>query len=123
MVDAMQDQLALDKTTVVTTFASRMDAEVAREYLAGMEIEAFVSADDAGGMHPQLQQLHGVKLVVMDTQAEKAYALLHDAKLLADDAPEEIEQNGDGMPGNLDMIILVAFLLVMLIVSFLVALA
>lgn len=119
----MQDQLASDKTIVVSTFPSRMDAEVAREYLADMDIEAFVSADDAGGMHPQLQQLHGVKLVVMDAQAENAYALLSEARLLADDPQEDSEPHVESKPAKLDMIILIAFLLVMLIVSFLVVLA
>ncbi len=123
MVRAMQDQLASDKTIVVTTFPSRMDAEVAREYLADMDIEAYVSADDAGGMHPQLQQVHGVKLVVMDSQAENAYALLHEAKLLSDDVAEESDTEGGGVRSKVDMIMLIAFLLVMLIVSFIVVLA
>ncbi len=123
MVRAMQDQLASDKTIVVTTFPSRMDAEVAREYLADMDIEAYVSADDAGGMHPQLQQVHGVNLVVMDSQAENAYALLHEAKLLSDDVVEESETEGGGVRSKVDMIMLIAFLLVMLIVSFIVVLA
>ena len=119
----MQDQLASDKTVVVATFTSRMDAEVAREYLNDLNIEAFVSADDAGGMHPQLQQVHGVKLVVLDSSAETAFAHLQQAQLLTEpDVEPEAFSNG-GIRSKLDMILLVAFLLVMLIVSFIITLA
>ncbi|MEM8484103.1 MAG: hypothetical protein AAF564_01080 [Bacteroidota bacterium] len=121
----MQDQLALDKTVVVSTFLSRMEAEVAREYLADMNVEAFVSADDAGGMHPQLQQVHGVKLMVLDSQAESAYALLQEANLLTEPDGQftEEEMISGGWRSKLDMILLVAFLLVMLIISFIITLA
>ncbi len=119
----MQDQLASDKTVVVATFTSRMDAEVAREYLEDLNIEAFISADDAGGMHPQLQQVHGVKLIALDSNAETAYAHLQQAHLLTEPDVEPKVIASGGLPARMDMILLVAFVLVMLIVSFIVSMA
>lgn len=70
-------------------YSTRRDAEVAREYLQRENIEAFVQADDAGGMHPQMQRPHGVKLVGMSSAAQDAYEVLDEAGLL----PQPVEES------------------------------
>jgi hypothetical protein len=71
-----------EETTILATYPTRRDAEMARDYLADADIRAFVSSDDAGGMHPQMQRPHGVKLVGMSGTAQQARSLLEDANLL-----------------------------------------
>lgn len=104
----MTDDVRTEETTIVATYTTRRDAEMAQERLDEAGIQAFISADDAGGMHPQLQRPHGVKLVVLGREAEFAHSTLEDAGLLpagregssadeemsADDAltPEEPEE-------------------------------
>jgi hypothetical protein len=80
------DPQANDKTTIVAMYGTRRDAEMARDQLDDEGIRALITADDAGGMHPQLQPARGVKLRVLEHQAEAAHAALADAGLLPDDA-------------------------------------
>ena len=77
-----------EESTVFAIYSTRRDAEVAKEYLRDANIEAFVQADDAGGMHPQMQRPHGVKLVGMSSAAQDAYEALNEADLL----PETVEE-------------------------------
>jgi len=92
-----------DRTTVFAIYSTRRDAEVAKEYLREADIEAFVQADDAGGMHPQMQRPHGVKLVGMSGAAQDAYEALDAADLL----PQPVEQpdgpDEAGDPADLTM--------------------
>ena len=64
-----------ERTTVFAIYSTHRDAERAREYLDDADIEAFVQADDTGGggMHPQMQHSHGVKLVGMRSAAQDAH--------------------------------------------------
>jgi len=78
----MMDSQADDKTTIVAMYGTRRDAEMARDQLDDEGIRALITADDAGGMHPQLQSARGVKLRVLEHQAEAAHAALADAGLL-----------------------------------------
>lgn len=78
----MDHDLSSQETAVIATFSSRRDAEIAQEYLKDEGISAFFSADDAGGMHPELQRSQGVDLLVLDGAAERAHALLEEADLL-----------------------------------------
>lgn len=71
------------KTTVIATFSHRHDAEIASDRLQRADIRSFISADDAGGMHPHLQQTHGVKLLVLDRSARKARSILEVEDLLS----------------------------------------
>ena len=80
--NAMPNARNTEETTVLATYSARRTAEMARDYLADADIRAFVSADDAGGMHPQMQRPHGVKLVVLRGAAEQARSRLDDADLL-----------------------------------------
>ncbi len=81
----MPDSVDAEETTIVATYSARRNADVARDYLADADIRSFVSTDDAGGMHPQLQRPHGVKLVGMRDTAQRARALLDEAGLLPPD--------------------------------------
>lgn len=71
-----------ERTTVIATYSTRRDAEVASDYLDDADIRTFVSTDDAGGMHPQMQRPHGVKLVGLEGTAQQAYDRLQEADLL-----------------------------------------
>lgn len=77
-----------EETTVFATYSARRHAEMARDYLADADIQAFVSSDDAGGMHPQMQRPHGVKLVGMRDAAQRARSLLNNADLLPEDGDQ-----------------------------------
>jgi len=52
---------------------------MAQQILDRSEIKSFISADDAGGMEPQLQRSMGVRLVVNRTDAERALEILSTA--------------------------------------------
>ena len=76
-----------EETAVFAIYSTRRDAEVAQEYLQDADIETFVRVDDAGGMYPQMQRPHGVKLVGMSSAAQDAYEVLDEADLL----PQTVE--------------------------------
>jgi hypothetical protein len=69
---------------VVATFVYRHQAEQAVVYLNGEHIPAFVRADDAGGLHPGLGFSRAARVVVADTDAERAVEVLRDAGILDD---------------------------------------
>jgi hypothetical protein len=97
----MSNGRSSEETTVFAIYSTRRDAEVAQEYLRDADIEAFVRADDAGGMYPQMQRPHGVKLVGMSSAAQDAYEALDEADLLPQPV-EEGEKDGTGS-GDLTM--------------------
>lgn len=70
------------RSTIIATYSTRRDADVAHDYLDDADIETFVSSDDAGGMHPQMQRPNGVKLVGMSETAQRARRILDEADLL-----------------------------------------
>lgn len=84
-----------EETTVIATYSTRRDAELALDRLENENIRGFVTADDAGAMHPELQRPQGVKLVVLRDAAAKAHEALEDAGLLppmrSEDAGQEAE--------------------------------
>ncbi len=78
-----QDESAQQQSTVVASYSARHDAEIARDYLDEAGISAFMRVDDAGGMHPELQRVHGVHLVVLgDEAAREAHKALQEAGML-----------------------------------------
>lgn len=114
-----------DETTIIATFSTRRDAEVARDYLADADLETFVRADDAGGMHPELQRSQGVELVGMTGSATEARTALDEAGLLpAFDTgnprqPEEDERSARGfLPfttrGSIPLFFLIVVVLIFL---------
>ena len=85
----MTNDLAAEETTIVATYTTRRDAEMAQSRLEDEGIRTFITADDAGGMHPQLQRPHGVKLVVLDRAAQYAHEVLAEAGLLPQTREED----------------------------------
>jgi hypothetical protein len=71
----------MSKTLCIQTFATRHEAEFARSLLESQGIKAMVSADDGGGMRPDLALTSGgVKLYVLEENAARAEELLQKAK-------------------------------------------
>ncbi len=72
----------------VGRFASRAEAEMARQLLDDAGIPARIRTDDAGAMHPELGQvgaMHGITLVVFEEdRAEAQEFLVHPADVPAD---------------------------------------
>lgn len=63
----------------IERFTSRTDAEMARSVLEANGIAAYVSGDDAGGLHPELPYgIGGTAVVVPDERYAEAVALLDD---------------------------------------------
>ncbi len=85
----MTHDLSTEKTTVVAIFSNRGDAELAQGFLGEQDIEVFISADDLGGMYPNLQQTHGVKLIGHVKDAPEVQKRLEEAGLLL---PEEVTE-------------------------------
>ncbi len=68
----------MSETVVLRSYAHEMEAEIARAVLASEGILAVVQRDDAGGMVPSLQFLHGARLVVHRSDAERAEEVLRE---------------------------------------------
>ncbi len=64
------------RLVAVGDFPNRIDAEIAQGALEAAGIESMVSADDAGGMRPNLW-LSGVRLLVRESDAADARELLN----------------------------------------------
>ena len=65
-----------DELVNIRTFSNVMDASMAQQILEQSDISSFVSADDAGGMAPQLQLSMGVRLIVNRADADRALEIL-----------------------------------------------
>jgi hypothetical protein len=67
---------------VVRTFQNKIEAEIAQGALEAAEIDSIVSADDAGGMRPELNMSRwgGVRLLVRAEDAEEAGKILDESK-------------------------------------------
>jgi hypothetical protein len=70
---------------VVAVFVYRHQAEHAVGYLSREGVPAFVQADDAGGLHPGLGFSRSARVIVADTDADRAREVLQDAGLLTAD--------------------------------------
>lgn len=86
----MSDTQSSDKAIVISIFPTRRDAEIARNRLESENIYAFITADDAGGVHPELQMAHGVKLSVLSSNAQKAREVLSEEGFLPEDKTADI---------------------------------
>ncbi|HEX6967020.1 MAG TPA: DUF2007 domain-containing protein [Gemmatimonadaceae bacterium] len=72
---------------VLRTFASEVEAEIARAVLEAHDIPALVLHNDAGGMYPSLTFVHGVRLMVRREDARVARMLL--------DTPVDVPESAD----------------------------
>jgi hypothetical protein len=66
---------------VVRTFRNKFEAEMAQGALEAAEIDSTVSADDAGGMRPDLSlsSWGGVRLLVRAEDAQEADKILDES--------------------------------------------
>lgn len=78
----MSDTQSDDKAIVISIYPTRRDAEIARDRLESENIYAFITADDAGGVHPELQMANGVKLSVLSSNAQIAQEVLREEGFL-----------------------------------------
>ena len=69
------------KLSIVKTFSSRTEAEIAKSYLASFGIKTYIFSDDAGQMYASLQSIRGVKLMANKKDLSKASELLKDKDL------------------------------------------
>lgn len=60
---------------VVGTFLNQVDADLAKGALEAADIEAMLSADDAGGQRPHMW-MGGIRLLVRAEDVEEATAIL-----------------------------------------------
>ena len=69
----------MNKLVCIKTYPNRVEAEIAKGLLKENNIKAMVTADDAGGMRPDLLWgTGGAKLLVQEKDKEKALFLLED---------------------------------------------
>ena len=65
-----------EQQVVVGDYENEIDAEIAKGHLEASGISASIIKDDVGGMFPSLQDAQGVRLVVVESQKEKAKKIL-----------------------------------------------
>ena len=65
-----------DEPIAIRTFDNEAEAEMAQQMLEDAGVHSFVSKDDAGGMEPQLQLTGGVRLIVSNSNVERAREIL-----------------------------------------------
>lgn len=82
--------LERESAVVVATFPNRTLASLAASLLAVEGIEAFILADDAGGLYPMLQFLRGVKLLVAPEDEERAKEILAAEVMEPPELPENL---------------------------------
>lgn len=68
--------MPLESQFVIRTFSGEPEAYIAQAALEANGIESSLIRDDAGGMMPWLQWLHPIRLVVAESDAEEALAIL-----------------------------------------------
>ena len=64
----------------VGTYPNKIDAELAQGALEAADIDAMVTADDAGGLQPGLWVGEGVRVLVRAEDAERAKKILGQSK-------------------------------------------
>jgi len=62
----------------IKTFLNRFEAPLAQGFLESNGIEAIVASDDAGSMQPNLSYLSNIRLMVNESDAQQALAMLDD---------------------------------------------
>jgi hypothetical protein len=65
-----------EKTVVLKIFMNEFEAELAKSMLEEEKIKAYISSDDVGGMQPPQQMSEGIKLIVLETDYERAKEIL-----------------------------------------------
>jgi len=100
--------LAQEPTTIVGRFSNRRDAEMAANRLKEADIQSVVSADDAGGIRPDLQHIHGVRLSVLRGEVSDAIAVLVDAGWTDEAVIETGDIDGNPADEESNLLLLIA---------------
>ena len=66
-----------ERLVAVGSYPNKIDAELAQGALEAADIEAMVSADDAGGLQPGLWVGEGVRVLVRAEDADQARKILN----------------------------------------------
>jgi hypothetical protein len=66
----------MDNYICIKVFTNHVEADLAKNFLAMNEIEAFITSDDVAGFYPGLTYSGGVKLLVEKMNSQKAVELL-----------------------------------------------
>ncbi len=82
-----------EQLVTIATFATAIEANLARTKLESEGIECFL-ADEYRGHQPYLP-VGGVKLQVRDTDAQRAIEILGDSSTLVEDAEENLSEPED----------------------------
>jgi hypothetical protein len=75
------------------TFSSRFEAELAVEFLAEHEIEARVSASDAGGSIPSMQVISAVRIDVSEEDSAPAELLVRGWRSSEESSPKPLSRS------------------------------
>lgn len=73
---AFVDEVVMGTFAALASYGTQLDAELAVALLAAHGITAHVRSDNAGGMRPDLGQLHGVQVLVAVSDVAEARAVL-----------------------------------------------
>ena len=68
-----------EKLVAVGTYTNKIDADLAQGALEAADIDAMITADDAGGQQPGLLMGKGVRVLVRAEDAERAKEILSGA--------------------------------------------
>ena len=68
-----------EKLVAVGTYTNKIDADLAQGALEAADIDAMITADDAGGQQPGLLMGKGVRVLVRAEDAERAREILSGA--------------------------------------------
>lgn len=80
----------MSDTVCIETFPNHMEAGLAQALLEDRGIKTMITSDDAGGMHPELSFTSGgARLFVLQENAERAIAILNEARSGREDLPLE----------------------------------
>ena len=83
-------------TVVLRRYSYRHEAEVARSFLDGHGIGAWVTSDDCGSVDPALGLVRGACLVVADEDAARADELLEAPPEPSPGAADDVDRRADG---------------------------
>ena len=76
-----------------------LSAQLVASRLRAADLEPTLISDDAGSTYPQLQMVHGVRVMVPEEQEEEARQILEDAEELSEEqAPGEDEYDEESEP-------------------------
>jgi len=83
-----------DTTSVVRMYSTRQAAEFDKMVLEGSGIDSFIRADDAGGVAPHVALISGFRLVVRNSDRERADDILKESE--SNSQEERIAEQTDG---------------------------